>query len=78
MVSTKKLILTAPDATIIRHKCTLNGCIPHKAKVQKIWDWPECQNLTQVHRFLGVCYSSFSSSFRLTILSYLMSTYLER
>ena len=54
-VSAKKFILTVADATIIGHKCTFNGHIPHKAKVQKICDWPECQSLTQVHRFLGVC-----------------------
>ena len=44
-----------PDATIVGHKCTFDGCIPHKAKVQKIHDWPECQNPTQVCGFLGVC-----------------------
>ena len=55
MVSAKKFILTVPDVTIIRHKCTFNGHIPHEAKVQKICDWPECQNLTQVRGFLGVC-----------------------
>ena len=55
MVSAKKFILAAPDATIVGHKCTFNGHIPHKAKVQKIRDWPECQNLIQVRGFLGVC-----------------------
>ena len=55
MVSAKKFILAALDVTIIGHKCTFNGHIPHKAKVQKICDWPECQNLTQVCGFLGVC-----------------------
>ena len=55
MVSAKKFILTVPDVTIVGHKCTFDGHIPHEAKVQKIRDWPECQNLTQVHRFLGVC-----------------------
>ena len=55
MVYTKKFIRTALDATIVGHKCTFNGRIPHEAKVQKIRDWPECQNLTQVCRFLGVC-----------------------
>ena len=54
-VSTKKFILTVPDATIVRHKCIFDGHIPHEAKIQKIHDWPECQNLTQVHGFLGVC-----------------------
>ena len=54
-VSTKKFILVALDATIIGHKFTFDGCIPHEAKVQKIRDWPECHNLTQVCGFLGVC-----------------------
>ena len=54
-VSAKKFILAVPDATIVGHKCTFNGRIPHKAKIQKICDWPECQNLTQVRGFLGVC-----------------------
>ena len=54
-VSAKKFILAVPDVTIVRHKCTFDGRIPHKAKVQKIHDWPECQNLTQVRGFLGVC-----------------------
>ena len=44
-----------PEVTIVRHKCTWEGRIPHEKKVQKIRDWPECQNLTQVCRFLGVC-----------------------
>ena len=35
MVSTKKFILTVPDATIIRHKCTFDGCIPHEAKAKR-------------------------------------------
>jgi hypothetical protein len=54
-VSTKKFILAAPDATIVGHKCTFDGHIPHEKKVQKIRDWPECQNLTQVRGFLDVC-----------------------
>ncbi|KIJ10234.1 hypothetical protein PAXINDRAFT_32511, partial [Paxillus involutus ATCC 200175] len=39
-VSAKKFVLAAPDATIVGHKCTLEGRIPHEDKVQKIWDWP--------------------------------------
>ena len=54
-VSIKKFVLAALDATIIGHKCTFKGWILHEAKVQKIWDWPECENLTHVHSFLGVC-----------------------
>ena len=41
-VSAKKYVLTTPDATIVGHKCTFEGCIPHEDKVQKICDWPEC------------------------------------
>ena len=55
IVSAKKSILTALDTTIVGHKCTFNSQIPHDKKVQKICNWLECQNLTQVHRFLGVC-----------------------
>ena len=54
-VSAKKFILAAPDTTIIGHKCIFEGQVPHEAKIQKIWDWPECENLTQVHGFLGTC-----------------------
>ena len=54
-VSAKNFILATPDATIVSHKCTFKGRIPHEAKVQKIRDWPECQSLTQVRGFLGVC-----------------------
>ena len=52
-VSTKKFILFALDATIIGHKCTMEGCIPHENKVQKICDWPECTTMSQVCGFLG-------------------------
>ena len=54
-VSAKKFDLTALDTTIIGHKCTSEGWVPHKAKIQKIRDWPECENLTQVCGFLGTC-----------------------
>ncbi|KAF8547106.1 hypothetical protein OG21DRAFT_1371815, partial [Imleria badia] len=47
-VSAKKFILAAPNATIAGHKCIFEGCVPHKLKVQKIRDWPECETLTQV------------------------------
>ncbi|KIK72683.1 hypothetical protein PAXRUDRAFT_73121, partial [Paxillus rubicundulus Ve08.2h10] len=50
-----KFILAVPDATIIGHKCTLEGRIPHEDKVQKIRDWLECSNVTHIRGFLGVC-----------------------
>ena len=55
MVSAKKFAFAVPEVTIIGHKCTWEGRILHEKKVQKIHDWPKCQNLTQVCRFLGVC-----------------------
>ena len=54
-VSAKKFVLSAPDTTIVGHKCTSEGRVLHEAKIQKIRDWPECKNLTQVHVFLGTC-----------------------
>ena len=45
MVSAKKFILAAPDATIVGHKCIFEGQIPHELKVQKTCDWPECETL---------------------------------
>ena len=54
-VLAKKFILAALDATILGHKCTSEGWVLHAAKIQKIRDWPEYKNLSQVHRFLGTC-----------------------
>ena len=54
-VLAKKFVLATPDATIVGHKCTSKGQVPHEAKMQKIRYWPECKNLMQVHRFLGTC-----------------------
>ena len=55
MVSAKKFAFAVPEVMIVGHKCTWEGRILHEKKVQKIHDWPECQNLTQVCEFLGVC-----------------------
>jgi hypothetical protein len=54
-ISTSKFILAVPTATIIGHKCTFEGCVPKESKVQKICDWQEPTNHTQVHGFLGTC-----------------------
>ena len=51
----KKFVLATLDATIVSHKCTSEGWVPHEAKIQKIRDWPECENLMQVREFLGTC-----------------------
>jgi hypothetical protein len=54
-VSASKFVLAAPTATIVGHKCTFEGHVPKESKVQKIHNWPEPTNHTQVRRFLGTC-----------------------
>jgi hypothetical protein len=54
-VSATKFILTAPSAVIVGHKCTFKGRVPEDTKVQKIRDWPEPTNQSQVRGFLGTC-----------------------
>jgi len=54
-VSVSKFVLAAPTATIVGHKCTFEGRVPDESKVQKIRDWPEPTNHTQVRGFLGTC-----------------------
>ncbi|KIN97320.1 hypothetical protein M404DRAFT_93417, partial [Pisolithus tinctorius Marx 270] len=55
MLATGNISHSALSAVIIGHKCTFEGHILEESKVQKICNWPECHNLTQVHGFLGVC-----------------------
>jgi hypothetical protein len=54
-VSASKFVLAVPTATIIGHKCTFEGYVPKESKVQKIRNWPEPTNHTQVCGFLGTC-----------------------
>ena len=54
-VSATKFVLAAPSAVIVGHKCTIDGRVPEESKVQKVRDWPECQNISQVRGFLGTC-----------------------
>jgi hypothetical protein len=54
-VSASKFVIVVPTTTIVGHKCTFEGCVPEESKVQKICDWPEPTNHTQVHGFLGTC-----------------------
>jgi hypothetical protein len=54
-VSASKFVLAAPTATIIGHKCMFEGRVPEESKVQRIRDWPEPTNHTQVRGFLGTC-----------------------
>jgi hypothetical protein len=54
-VSMSKFVLAAPTTTIVGHKCMFEGRVPKESKVQKICNWPEPTNHTQVHGFLGTC-----------------------
>jgi hypothetical protein len=54
-VSAMKFVLAAPSAVIVGHKCTFEGRVPEDTKVQKIRDWPEPTNQSQVRGFLGTC-----------------------
>jgi len=54
-VSASKFVIVVPTTTIVGHKCMFEGCVPEESKVQKICDWPEPTNHTQVHGFLGTC-----------------------
>jgi hypothetical protein len=54
-VSASKFVLAAPTAIIVGHKCTFEGRVPEESKVQKIRDWPEPTNQSQVRGFLGTC-----------------------
>src|SRR6201747_2368209 len=54
-VSATKFVLAAPSAIILGYKCMLDGRVPEESKTQKIRDWPEPKNATQVRSFLGTC-----------------------
>lgn len=54
-VSAKKMIIAAPEAVIVGHKCTYEGRLPDDAKISKIRKWPRPKNTTELRGFLGVC-----------------------
>jgi len=51
----KKLTVCAPTAVIVGHLCTYEGRIPDDSHVQRIRDWPPCEELRDVRSFLGTC-----------------------
>ena len=51
----KKLTVCAPSAVIVGHLCTYEGRIPDDSHVQRIRDWPPCEDLRDVRSFLGTC-----------------------
>ena len=42
------------EVVAVCHHCTYEGCYPEDWKVQNIFDWPDCNTLTEVCGFLGV------------------------
>ena len=46
-----KMHVCVGSAVVIGHKCTYEGWLPDESRVQKILDWPVCQNLTEVLNF---------------------------
>ena len=53
-ISTTKLFIAMPEITILRHKCNYEGHISNDSKIDKICNWPNCKNLSDVRTFLGI------------------------
>ena len=51
----KKLVVCAPSAVVVGHRCSYEGRIPDESYVQRIKDWPACRTVTEVRSFLGTC-----------------------
>jgi len=43
-----------PEVVAVGHCCTMKD-VTQRIRSQKILDWPDCNTLTEVHSFLGVC-----------------------
>src|SRR5882724_13273373 len=50
-----KMDICVPEVVAVGHRCTYEGHYPEDWKFQKILDWPDCNTLTEVCGFLGVC-----------------------
>jgi hypothetical protein len=53
--SGKKLKLCVLTIIILGQRCNYEGRVPHKAKTEKIQDWPIPIDVTSVCSFLGTC-----------------------
>lgn len=49
----KKSFFAVPKIKVVGHVCSYEGRTPDESKVQKIKDWPPCEDLTDVRAFLG-------------------------
>jgi Reverse transcriptase (RNA-dependent DNA polymerase) len=50
-----KLFLCVPEVKIVGHICNYQGRIPDRTCISKIENWPPCENVLEVHGFLGTC-----------------------
>src|ERR1700677_2104499 len=48
-----KLFLCVPEIIVLGHRCTHEGCLPDESRVIAIQNWGPCENLSEVHAFLG-------------------------
>ena len=48
-----KSFLCAPEITVLGHRCTIDGRLPDKSRVEKIVNWGPCMDLSDVRAFLG-------------------------
>ena len=53
--SGKKCQICRPEVLIVGQRCTPEGRLPEREKVEKILNWPLPENATQVRGFLGLC-----------------------
>ena len=52
-VSGKKVFIAQPTGLFVGHKLTYEGRVPDDSKVQRVVDWPICENVHDVRGFLG-------------------------
>ena len=48
-----KAILCAREILVLGHRCTPEGRLPDKSRIEAIAKWTKCSNLTEVRAFLG-------------------------
>ena len=53
-ISVTKLFIAMPEITILGHKCNYEGHIPNDSKIDKICNWPNCKNLSNIRTFLSI------------------------
>lgn len=52
-ISGSKMVVASPIGMIVGHKCTYEGRIPDKSKIEKLLNWPVPRTVTELRSFLG-------------------------